>query len=285
MSLSLDPGIFKALDANPGGTLELFDKYVQRIKLIIELPFQKADGTPYEPSDKEKKAMLLFRGGDDMKDLFEHVGAVTDTDTFDAVVTKIRTGLQGRTNNVVQRNLLFANYLQGTKSFERWSKEISSAAKLINYENYDWKQAAVDAILLQTSNPKLRERALQDNVSYEDLFKLGISKEQSEKGAALLEKASGQSSSQEQHYAQEVRRLQHENRKLKARLPKKACCRCGFDKCEQGQKCPAMGQKCSNCQKMNHYAKACRSRPNKKRIPLAIYQVQMKVTLKNCQEG
>ena len=95
-----------------------------------------------------------------MKDLFKHVGAVTDTDTFDDAVTKIRTGLQGRTNNVVQRNLLPANYLQGTKSFERWSKEISSAAKLINYENYDWKQAAVDAILLQTSNPKLREREI-----------------------------------------------------------------------------------------------------------------------------
>ena len=173
MSLSLDPGIFKALDANPGRTPELFDKYVQRIKLIFELAFRKADGTPYEPSDKEKKAMLSFRGGDDMKDLFEHVSSVTDTDTFNAAVTKIRTGLQGRTNNVVQRNLLLANYPQGTKPFERWSKEISNAAKLINYENYDWKQAAVDAILLQTSNPKLRERALQDNVSYEDLFKLG----------------------------------------------------------------------------------------------------------------
>ena len=42
--------------------------------------------------------MLLFRGEDDMKDLIEHVSAVTDTDTFDAAVTKIRTGLQGGTN-------------------------------------------------------------------------------------------------------------------------------------------------------------------------------------------
>ena len=108
----------------------------------------------------------------------------------------------------MKRNLLLANYPQGTKSFERWSKEISNVAKLINYKNYDWKQAAVDA-----------------------------------------------------------------------------CGCCGSDKCEQGQKCPAMGQKCSNCQKMNHYAKACRSRPHKKDSLLAAYQVQMKVTLKNHQEG
>ena len=208
--------------------------------------------------------MLLFCSGDDMKDLFEHVGAVADTDTFDNAVTKLRTGLQGRTNNVMQRNLFLANYPQGTKSFECWSKKVSNAAKLINYENYDWKQVAVCAILLQTSNPKLQERALQGNVSYEDLLILGITKEQSEKRAALLEKASGQSGSQEQHYAQEVRQLQYENRRLKAHLSQKACGHCGFDKCEQRQKCPAMGQKSSNCHKMKHYAKACRSRPHKK---------------------
>ena len=79
----------KPISSTTSNSLELFDKYVQRIKLIFELVFRKADGTPYAPSDKEKKAMLLFRGGDDMKDLFEHVGAVTDTDTFDDAVMKI----------------------------------------------------------------------------------------------------------------------------------------------------------------------------------------------------
>ena len=65
MSFSLDPGTFKALDAIPEGTPELFDKCVQHIKLIklikhikliSELAFRKADGTPYEPSGNEKKA-------------------------------------------------------------------------------------------------------------------------------------------------------------------------------------------------------------------------------------
>ena len=39
-------------------------------------------------------------------------------------------------------------------------------------------------MLLQTSNPKLLERALQHNVSYDDLLKLGIAKEQSAKCSA-----------------------------------------------------------------------------------------------------
>ena len=93
-SLHLDPGTFKALDANPGGTLEVFNKYVDRIKLVFDLAFLKADGTPYQPTDREKKAILLFRDGDDIKDLFQHVGGVLEEDTFDQTITKISNGLK-----------------------------------------------------------------------------------------------------------------------------------------------------------------------------------------------
>ena len=241
-SLRLDPGTFKALDANPGGTLELFNKYVDSIKLVFDLAFLKADGTPYQPTDGEK-AMLLFRGRDDLKDLFQRVGGVLEEDIFDQTITKISNGLKSRTNSVVQRNLLLTNFPQGIKTFGRWSKEITNAAKLIDYTNYDWKQAAVDAILLQSSNPKLRERALQENVSYDDLLTQGIAKEQLAKGAALLEKANGQLEYHHNTAAQELRRLQKENQKLKARVPKPPCQRCGNTKCDKGRTYPAWGQK------------------------------------------
>ena len=128
--MNFDPGCFKSLDANPGGTLELFDKYTERMSLIYELAFRKSDGTPYEPTDKEKKAMLLFRGGDDMRDLFQHVGKVKDTVSNAEAINNICKGLQDQTNGIVQRNLLLANFPQRTKSFEKWSKKITNAAKL-----------------------------------------------------------------------------------------------------------------------------------------------------------
>ena len=82
---------------------------MNRFKLLFDLPFRKADD-PYEPPDKEKKAMLLFCGRDDVNDLFQHAGGVTQTDTFDANMNKIRNGLRARTNSVVQRNMLLANF-------------------------------------------------------------------------------------------------------------------------------------------------------------------------------
>ena len=205
--MNFDPGVFKSLGVNPGGTLELFDKYIDTIELIFELAFRKSDGTSYAPTDKEKSNVTSKR-----RQLHERLISAcwlcTKEDDYKTSIDKIRKGLQSRTNAVVQRNLLFANFPQGTKSFESWSKKTSSAAKLINFEGYNWKQATVDSLILQTSSPKLRERALQDNINYEDLLKLGIAKEQSQKGAALLEKASGQDPLLMSCTTEEVRHLQ-----------------------------------------------------------------------------
>ena len=162
-ALHIEP--FLSSDADPGGTLSRFTRYVERMQQLFQLVFRKGDGSPYSPSDAEKKAMLLFRGGDDMQNLFDHVGKVVEGDSFQEAVKKIENALKGRTNSVVQRNMLLTRFPQGSKSFDKWSVEVSNAAKLIDYSNYDWKMAVVDAIVLQTSNDKLREKTLDSNVS------------------------------------------------------------------------------------------------------------------------
>ena len=210
MNLNMEP--FHTLDVDPGGTLQRFNRYVDRMKLLFDLVFRKSDGSPYPPSDKEKKAMMVFRGGEDMANLFSHVGTVTEEDTFAQAVEKISTELKKRTNKVVQINTLLTKYPQGNKSFERWSMEVANAAKLVDFTGYDWKTATVDAIVLQTSNMKLREKALQENADYNALMSMGIVKEQSEKGAAQL---AGTSSGHSWVKDEEVRKLQQENKKLR----------------------------------------------------------------------
>ena len=231
------------------------------MKLLFELIFRKADGSPYTPLDTEKKAMLLFRGGDDMKNLFDHVGKVVTTDSFDATVTKIQDALKNRTNKVVQRNLLLTRHPQGNKSFERWSMEVSNAAKLIDYTGYDWRMAAVDAMVLQTANARLREKALQDNISYDQLMTMGVTKEQSEKGAAQL--AGGIQGIQIKE--EDIRKVQlkHSRNHSKVKdssFKERTCNRCGYEKCQGGKRCPANGKRCAKCGKSDHFAQACRSK-------------------------
>ena len=176
-----------------------FNDYIRQMKLLFSLVFRKSDGTAYAPTDGEMKAMTLLKGGKHMHTMFEHVGDVREADTFQEAVEKIQTKLSDRTNKIVQRNMLLSNFPQGDKSFEKWSQQVSEAAKMIDYKNYDWRQAAVDAMILQTSSSKLRERALQENISYDGLLKIGIAKEQSEKVAAMLETASGHTCIEEEY--------------------------------------------------------------------------------------
>ena len=73
------------------------------MKVLFSLLFRKSDGTTYAPTDGEMKAMTLLK---DMHTMFEHVGNVRDTDTFDEAVSKIQTRLSERANKIVQRNML-----------------------------------------------------------------------------------------------------------------------------------------------------------------------------------
>ena len=49
-----------------------------------------------------------------------------------------------------------------------------------------------------------------------------------------------------------------QEKKRETNKSKDKCGRCGYDKTHK--KCPAMGQQCGLCKKMNHYAKFCRSK-------------------------
>ena len=77
MDVSIPP--FKSLNTDPGGTMKRFNEYVEQMKLLFQLVFRKSDGTSYTPTDEEKKALLLYKGGKDMRNLYEHVGKVLST--------------------------------------------------------------------------------------------------------------------------------------------------------------------------------------------------------------
>ena len=46
----------------------------------------------------------------------------------------------------------------------------------------------------------------------------------------------------------------------------KKCYRCGGTFHHQGFDCPAIGKRCSNCKKMNHFTKVCRSKSSLEQI-------------------
>ena len=142
---------------------------------------------------------------------------------------------------------MFANFPQGTKSFESRSKEISNTAGQIDQFRRLRLETGCgrfhDGYKRQVPNSM---RAVQDNANYKDLLKLGIAKEQSQKGVVLLEKASGQDPLLMSRATEEVCRLQLE-KKLCSRKPTQPCFCCGSE--TNRQTCHAVGKQCANAPK------------------------------------
>ena len=98
-------------------------------------------------------------------------------------MTKIRATLQKRGNHTFAVFKLFNGHSQGSQSFHMWHMSVYKAAKLLNWTDYNADRAAVDAMVMQTSSIRLKQRAIQENPTYLQLVHLGVSQEQAKKKA------------------------------------------------------------------------------------------------------
>ena len=81
---TVSPGIYKFKDAEPEASLESFSDYCETMEHVSRLTrsIHPTTGAKIEYDDAEKKNLILMEGGEDMKDIFKHVGLVLDGDTY-----------------------------------------------------------------------------------------------------------------------------------------------------------------------------------------------------------
>merc|ERR1712237_191698 len=96
-------------------------------------------------------------------------------------IQKVRAALKGRENRSAAVYRLFTALPQGKQTFNVWHRKILESARRVDWENYGFEKAAVDAVLIQTSSTKLRQKALQDNLDWNQLVDMGMGQEQAQK--------------------------------------------------------------------------------------------------------
>ena len=125
-----------------------------------------------------------------------------------------------------------------------------------------------DAIVFRCKQSKVREKCLDlaDELILEEAVKIGRAHETNLDSLKKLAKGEDptvnvvekrQIQSRRKRSQQDAEKQASEE-KEKTDRTKFKCGRCGYNKTHR--KCPAMGQQCSFCKKMNHYSKLCRSR-------------------------
>ena len=71
-------------------------------------------------SCKQEKAIIVLLGGEEMNELFEQVGVVTDEDTYVGAMDKVEQGIKALTNQA--RPKLSPEMLQGGRGHREWPK-------------------------------------------------------------------------------------------------------------------------------------------------------------------
>ena len=243
----VSPGPFKAKKKDPERMLGEFKDYIKAVKDMLVVTGKEG------ATAAVKKAMLRSVGGKDMVSLFDHVGKVEDTDTFDQAVTKIEDAIKAQTNKAMAKYKLFMGLPQEGESFSTWWTQIQEQADKCDFAGYDAKMAARDAILFQTSNNKLRKRVLAEDCDLPAVIKLGLAMEHSESKAGVLGKSRKETDS-------EVRRLQDlEEEVSRLKLQQKpenkgqTCQTCPRGQHPEGR-CPGKRSKeCYGCGKAGHF--------------------------------
>ena len=110
---SVNPGPFKAVAADPEGTLERLEDYCRTMEMVFRLSRRvTSTGTKIDFDDSEKKDMIQIEGGEDMMQLFRFVGKVQDTDTYQQAITKIKTALKKTGNRTSAVHSLYTAHSQ-----------------------------------------------------------------------------------------------------------------------------------------------------------------------------
>ena len=130
----------------------------------------------------------------------------------------------------------------------------------MEWDNYDYEKAAVDAILIQTSSTKLRQKALQENPTWNQLVDMGMGQEQAQRKAQSMPDPE---ENQIKALQEKVRKLEMEkaNRGRRPDRPasreRKTSCRyCAWYRCKDPERCPAKEKECNNCGIKGHFAKS-----------------------------
>ena len=102
IAMLLKPGAFRVkVKGDPEQLLQDFNEYVELIDKLFTAMAALARHTQGHTdceTCRRAKAMLALIGGKEMDGLIKHMGKVTDDDTYQQAINKIKTGIMAQTN-------------------------------------------------------------------------------------------------------------------------------------------------------------------------------------------
>lgn len=220
-----------------------------------------------EENDSKKVAVLLNAIGEDGVELYETFALSKENKKkYNEVINAFEDFCIPKKRIVYERFLFFTRNQEENEPFDSFLMDIKRLSKTCDFGNQN-DSLLRDRIVLGTNNRKLQEKMLEMEVTLEKAVELGKAAEITENQAREMQKRESvihQVTTKARNNEEEFTRNKHGKNNGSEKISNKVdiktyiCSRCNRQ--HKRNECPAYGQKCFKCNKMNHFSSACLSK-------------------------
>ena len=178
---------------------------------------------------------------------------------------KFESHVKPKSNQVFARYKFHKKVQQESEPFEQFLTELKLLVKDCGYKDPD--KMVRDRVVIRCCSQKVREKLIQEGskLTLEQAIDIARTLELSH---AQLQTMAGEDRSVEVHGLNTRQDESKSNRNPKKKQgqwesERNECPRCGFKNHDKREQCPAHGKKCAKCFKLHHYARVCKSKPEK----------------------
>ena len=244
----------KPLDALnvTGDVAENWRRWKQRWNL-----YSTASGASEKP-ESTQCAIFLHMIGEDALSVYDTFQIPTDE--IDKVLPLIQRFDEhfAPQKNVTYQRYLFNTCTQDGRPFNEFLVDLKNKARTCEFGILE-NSLIRDRIICGLDDKTIRERLLRDNT-------LTLAKTMQHVRASETSKQHVNDLNASKYSTDYVSQTQSKQKSIddqKSDVRSKVCYYCGTN---HGRLCPAYGQKCSSCGRMNHFARVCQSTKNRKKL-------------------
>ena len=200
--------------------------------------------------------------GDKGRDIYSkwELGA-DEAKKLNTYYTKYEAYVKPKSNRVFARYKFHQKVQQEGESFEQFLTDLKLLVKDCGYGDPD--EMVRDSVVIGCHSTKTREKLIQEgsDLTLEKAIDVARTDEMSKTQLETManEDASINSLNQRKPETERPRKQKNEHTQTRE-VPSKECHKCGYK--HGNNKCCAKGKRCTKCQKLNHFARVCHSKPD-----------------------
>ena len=219
-----------------------WDNYKERFDLMCEA---------FDVKEEKKKPLLIHYGGEEIFRIYSTFPNKKDL-TYDQLCTLLTGYFKPKKCTAFEVHKFRKLRQKEGEGIDEFYTRLRLQAGNCEFTDSDLEIKM--QIIQRCTSEKLRKKSLQESMTLTQVLAFGRSIEIS------TQQANEMSSTTEQVFKirqkENIKKKSSEN--IKKESSSKSCFRCG-GKWPHDGKCPAMGQKCRKCDKLNHFSKLCRT--------------------------